>query len=523
MDDPFLGLVGAAAIALVVALLARWRGLPVAIPVLVAGVLVDLLPFGPVAPPDPEVVLIAALAPLVFGEALGASYRELRSLRRPVLLLSVVLVAVSALAVGWAIAAVVPGITFAAACALGAVLAPTDAVAVAASARRAGLPRRVVAILEGESLVNDGTGLTLLRVALVAAAAGGVTAADAAGVFALSVLVGVAVGGAFGLALAWALRTFHDAVAVNSLVIIVPIPVYFTAERFDGSGILAVVATALIVASGMQRTVGFSGRSAAVAVWRHITFILQAFAFFLIGMELPQAVRALSADDLRLLPVTVAVTFLVLVGTRALFTLIMTVGAARLWGGPATAWRSAVVLTWAGARGPVSGLAVFTIPVAVTAGTPFPARDLIIATTFCVIVLTLLLAPTVGPLARALRLSAAPEANAEPSIRGALLRAGLERLEEVVAEADLRGESIPSNVIEAVRGPLERELKHVETDPPGAVADAEIVRSLGEAVVHAQQEELVRLRDSGDVPDLLARRIQSELDAQAAAMRRMQT
>jgi len=522
VDDPFLGLVGAAAIALVVALLARWRGVSLAIPVLVAGVVVDVLPFGPVAPLDPEVVLIAALAPLVFGEALGASYRELRSLRRPVLLLSVVLVVVSALAVGWAMTKVVPGITFAAACALGAVLAPTDAVAVAASARRAGLPRRIVAVLEGESLVNDGTGLTLLRVALVAAAAGGVTALDAVGVFAVSVIVGVTVGVAFGIALVWALRTFHDAVAVNSLVVIVPIPVYFCAERFEGSGILAVVATALIVAAGMQRTVGFSGRSAAMDVWRHITFILQAFAFFLIGMELPRVLRALGHDDLRMLPATVAVTFAVLVGARAVFTLVMTLGAARHWGGAAAAWRSALVLTWAGARGPVSGLAVFTIPVVVTTGAPFPARDLIVATTFCVIVLTLVLAPTVGPLARALGLRAVTDTGAEATIRGALLRAGLERLEEVVAEADLRGEAMAAGTVRAVRVPLEHDLDLVESADASAVTDQQQVLALRAAVLHAQQEELVRLRDAGDVADHVARQIQADLDAQLAAVRRMQ-
>lgn len=522
VDEPFLGLIGAAAIALVIALLARWRGLPIAIPVLVAGVVVDLVPFGPSAPPDPEVVLIAALAPLVFGEALGASYRELRSLRRPVLLLAVGLVIVTALAVGAVVSLVVPGITFAAACALGAVLAPTDAVAVAASARRAGLPRRIVAVLEGESLVNDGTGLTLLRVALIAAAAGSVTVAQAAGVFLLSVAVGVLVGGSFGLALVWGLRTFHDAVAVNSLVIIAPVPVYFAAEHVQGSGILAVVITALIVAAGMQRTIGFGGRSAAVDVWRHITFILQAFAFFLIGMEFPRVLRALRAEDLALLPGVVALVLLVLVGTRALFTLGMTLGSSRFWGGPSAAWRSAVVLTWAGARGPVSGLAVFTIPVAVSTGNAFPGRDLLVAATFCIIVITLLLAPTVGPLARRLRLSSTADASGEAIARAVLLRAALDRLDEAVTEADLRGDPIPGSTIAAVRLPLEHDLEALEGSAEGQSSnDTAGVRELREAILHAQQEELTRLRDAGDVPDHLARRLQVELDAAVSAVRRM--
>jgi CPA1 family monovalent cation:H+ antiporter len=439
-----------------------------------------------------------------------------------VLLLAVGLVIVCALAVGAAVSLVVPGITFAAACALGAVLAPTDAVAVAASARRAGLPRRIVAVLEGESLVNDGTGLTLLRVALIAAAAGSVSVAQTAGVFMLSVAVGVLVGAAFGMALVWGLRTFHDAVAVNSLVIIAPVPVYFAAEQLQGSGILAVVITALIVAAGMQRTIGFGGRSAAVDVWRHITFILQAFAFFLIGMEFPRVLRALRAEDLVLLPPVVGVAFVILVATRALFTFGVTMGSPRLWGGPSAAWRSAVVLTWAGARGPVSGLAVFTIPVAAAGGEAFPARDLLVATTFCIIVITLLLAPTVGPLARRLRLTSAADPSGEATARAVLLRAALDRLDAAVTEADLRGDPIPGAAIAAVRLPLEHDLEAFEGSAEGQSSnDASRIRGLREAVLHAQQEELTRLRDAGDVPDQLARRLQVELDAAVDAVRRM--
>jgi CPA1 family monovalent cation:H+ antiporter len=309
---------------------------------------------------------------------------------------------------------------------------------------------------------------------------------------------------------------------VNSLVIIAPVPVYFAAEQLQGSGILAVVITALIVAAGMQRTIGFGGRSAAVDVWRHITFILQAFAFFLIGMEFPRVLRALRAEDLTLLPAVVAVVLVILVATRALFTLGMTLGSPRLWGGASAAWRSALVLTWAGARGPVSGLAVFTIPVAGAAGGTFPNRDLLVATTFCIIVITLLLAPTVGPLARGLRLSTTADTSGEATARAVLLRAGLDRLDEAVTDADLRGDPIPGSTIAAVRLPLEHDLEVLEGSAEGQSAtDPASVRALREAVLHAQQEELTRLRDAGDVPDQLARRLQVELDAAVESVRRM--
>ena len=232
-------------VAIAVAGFARWRGWGVAIPVVTAGVIVGLLPFGPSAPDDAGEVFLLILAPLVFGEALSGSYVDFRRFRRPIFALAVGLVIVSSVVVGAVATVLVPGLPLAMAFALGAILSPTDAVAVANIARRVALPRRVVTILEGESLVNDGTGLTLLRVALAAAAAGTVSGGDIALILFQSVVGGLAVGVGAGLILAWVIRRGSDQTVANAMVLIATFPVYYVAEEVGGSGILAVVATAL--------------------------------------------------------------------------------------------------------------------------------------------------------------------------------------------------------------------------------------------------------------------------------------
>ena len=181
--------------------------------------------------------------------------------------------------------------------ALGAIVSPTDAVAVSTIAKRVALPRRLVSILEGESLVNDGTGLTALRVAVVAAVAGSVTMLDAAGLLAAAVGIGVLIGVLAGWGMSTVLRRSRDLVAANSLIVVAPFLIYVVAEEFEGSGILAVVVAALWLANTQHADPGWSGRLAGTTVWRHVTFILQTFAFCLIGLEIPEVFGRLGSEE----------------------------------------------------------------------------------------------------------------------------------------------------------------------------------------------------------------------------------
>jgi Na+/H+ antiporter len=357
---------------------------------------------GPSAPTDPEVVLVAVLAPLVFGEALSSSIVDLRRVSRPVMALAIGLVVFGAFVVGYVAFILVPGIPFAAALCLGAILAPTDAVAVAATAKTAGLPRRLVSILEGESLVNDGTALTLLRVAALSAAAGSFSPRQGALILATSVLGGLLVGIIGGALLVIVVRRGNDVTVANSFILIAPFPIYFAADKLEGSGILAVVSAALIVAQGTSSSITYTGRLHAASLWRTVTFILQAIAFCLVGLELPAVLQEMDETSRQQLLILVPAVFVALVGSRFVFVYLKSLFNPNVDQRKDHSW---VITGWSGTRGPISALAAFTLPVTLAdESTPFPFRSLIISTTFCVVLITLLLAPTIAPLARRLNL-----------------------------------------------------------------------------------------------------------------------
>lgn len=515
MSELSEGLVAGLLVALLVAAFARWRGWSVAIPVLVAGIVIGFLPWGPTAPDEAGELFLLILAPLVFGEALSTSYIDFRKFRQPIFALAVGLVLLSSVAVGAVAAAIVPGLPLALAFALGAILAPTDAVAVAALARRVAMPRRVVTILEGESLVNDGTGLTLLRVALAAAAAGTVSGGEIALILAQSVIGGLLVGVGAGFALAWLVRRGPDQTVVNSFVLIAPFPVYFLAEALGGSGILAVVATALIVANTMLTHRRFEGRRSSVAAWRQITFILTASAFFLVGLELPETVLALPGEELRLLPLLVLAVVGVLVGSRIVFVLGYAAVSRR--GDGRIGWREAVVLAWAGTRGPVSGLAAFSLPLGVGVEAAVDQSRLMQATTFVVIAVTLALSPTLGIVARMVGLKSDDLSDDERAVEVALATRGLDALDEAVRQAAEQRRPVPHGVEATLRARLAGDLERIEGSGELPIEEADGV-GLELAVLKAQQDELLRLRESG-TPDAVIRPAMHALDIQLSALR----
>jgi CPA1 family monovalent cation:H+ antiporter len=499
-------------IAVLIAGICRNKGWSSAIPLLIAGIVVGVAPLGPTGPADPELVLVLVLAPLVFGEALTSSIVDLRRVSRPVMALAVGLVIFGAVLVGFVAQWIVPGLWTPMAFALGAILGPTDAVAVSATARKAGLPRRLVHVLEGESLVNDGTALTLLRVCSVAAAAGSVTAWQAAEILAASVLGGVVVGLIGGLALVAVVRRSRDTTVDNGAILLAPLPLYYLAELVHGSGILAVVIAALVIAHGTSSAITYTGRLQAASLWTTVTFILQSAAFFLVGIEMPLVIRELPDDQISTLLVAIPVIFLTLVAARFIFVFVMTTVA----GTRNSGW---IVAAWAGTRGPVSALAAFTVPVATVAGQPIPDRNMVISVTFGVVVLSLLLAPTVAILARHLDLPKDDDQAVRGRVRVALARAALDRLEQIEETGQRTGEPVPAPVLDALRAQAEEELNRATAVYAGPdVADERLARALGVEMMRAEQEELLRLRDREGLPDFLVRQMQREIDVRIRAL-----
>ncbi|MCU0294463.1 MAG: sodium:proton antiporter [Candidatus Nanopelagicales bacterium] len=502
--------------AVVLAGICRNRGWSSAIPLLIAGIAFGLAPFGPQGVSDPELFLVLILAPLVFGEGLTSSIVDLRRVSKPVMALAVGLVVFGAVLVGVVTTWLIPGIWTSMAFALGAILGPTDAVAVSATARKAGLPRRLVNILEGESLVNDGTALTLLRVASVAAAAGSVTALDGAKILVTSVLGGVLVGGVAGWILMQLVRRGRDATVTNAVILVAPLPIYVLAEVVEGSGILAVVLAALVVAHGSSNEVEYTGRLQATGLWRTITFVLQSVAFFLVGLEIPLVIDRLPADELRQLALAVPVVFLTLVVGRFVFVYLMAVLSRGDLRRPE--W---LIAAWAGTRGPISALAAFTLPVTTTAGAPIPGRGLVISTTFGVVLLSLLLAPTVAWLAGRTSLDKDDDSATRRRVRVALARAALDRLDEIEDESERSGEPLAASVVSRLR-----EMAQVRLDRSLAIEQGDTRRHehlvsakvLSVQMMRAEQEELFRLRDSEGLADEILREMQQEIDARIRAL-----
>ena len=312
--------------------------------------------------------------------------------------------------------------------------------------------------------------------------------------------------------------------AANALVLVAPFLLYALAEAMDGSGILAVVVAGLVIAHVQNSDPGHSGRVQSVIVWRHITFVLQAVAFFLVGLELPEVMRRLSSSELTSVLVLVPTVVVALIVTRVVFVYAMVgLGRARRAGMPqGSLVKSAAIIGWAGARGPVSGLAAFSIPVAFAPGELVPFRDVILATTFCVVVVTLLLSLTLAPLSRLLGIPPDDDAEVLQRIDVLLARAAVDRLSDLEMEAQDRGTPIAPEVSDRLRTDAERRIRtssHREDATQTEELSTAQLLSTAREMVRAEQEELIRLRDEEGMPDAIVRPLLRELDMRAQALR----
>ncbi|MEU8924969.1 sodium:proton antiporter [Kitasatospora sp. NPDC048545] len=382
---------------------AHRTGVSPPIAAVVAGLLVSFVPGVPDYHLDPDLALVVFVPPLVYSDAVESSYLNLRANARPIGLLSVGLVLFTTSVVGLAAHAVVSGMPWADAFVLGAILAPTDAVAAVSIARRLGLPRRIVTILVAESIVNDATGMTVFRLTLAVALGGATTFLDGVAEFAYTSLAGVAV----GLALALPVRRLRgwlaDAVTENAVMLLVPFGAYAAAESFHASGVLAVLAAGLYLGHHFAGA-SHEARLQEKATWRLATCVLEAVSFALIGLQLRPVLQALHTTDAAALGRYAAVVFAAMLLARAVWifpaTYLPRRPSARLRGrDPAPPWQHPAAICWAGTRGVVSLAAAFAVP------PDLPDRDLVLFLTFSAVLGTLLVQGVGFPaVARRLRL-----------------------------------------------------------------------------------------------------------------------
>ncbi|MEV5506018.1 Na+/H+ antiporter [Streptomyces orinoci] len=505
------------------------RRTPVPAPLLLvaAGLVASYLPGVPGYALQPEVVLPLLLPPLLHTAALESSYLDLRANLRPVALLSVGYVLFATLAVGWAAYLVVPGLPLPAALVLGAVVAPPDAVAATAIARRLGLPSRITTILQGESLVNDATAITAYKVALAAVVGTGVGWAQGIGEFAMAALGGIATGLVLMVPLHWLRKRLRDPLLQNTLSLLIPFAAYAAAEQLGASGVLAVVVVGLYLGHRAWQ-VDFATRLQEEAVWRMVSFILESVVFALIGLQLPVVLRGLGAYGLGQALWYALAVFLAVVVSRFLWvfpaTFLPRALSARIRERePDTDARGVVVVGWAGMRGVVSLAIAFAIPVTAHHGSPFPARNLILFLTFGTVIGTLVVQGlTLPPLIRALRLPGRDEQAetlVEAQAQSEASLAAERRLEELLAD---ERNALPQPLADRLRAVLERR-RNAVWERLGAVhqvtgesVDA-TYRRLTREVIGAERAVFVALRDARRIDDEMLRTLLRRLDFEEAA------
>ncbi|MFH9857736.1 Na+/H+ antiporter [Streptomyces sp. NPDC017202] len=422
----------------------RWN-LPAPVLMTLLGIVLAVADFVPDVNVPPDLILPLLLPPLLYAAVRRTSWRQFTANKRPIFLLAVALVFVTMLCVAAVAHAIVPGLPIAAAVALGALVAPPDPVAATAVAGQLGLPRRLVSILEGEGLFNDVTAIVLYHVAIAAVVSGTFSPWEAGLDLVLSAVVAVAV----GLALGWGANRLMDLLGDPTLQIgltlLVPYASYVLAEEFHGSGVLAVLTTALFLAEYATDPDDVMTRLAGHTFWNIIDTLVTGVAFGLIGLELHMAIRTASGRWGEMLGWAAAVVAVVIL-VRLLWLLPATWLAQRMHARRdhdediPTTWRETVVMWWSGMRGVASVALALAIPLRTDEGAAFPDRDEIVFIAFGVIMATLVLQGLTLPwLVKRLGVQAdtgrEKEFEKELAVRAA--KAAKRRLREIEAEEEL--------------------------------------------------------------------------------------
>lgn len=524
LDLVLLGVLAAVALFLLVA---QRSGLPYPILLVVGGGLLGFLPSMPDTALDPDIVLVIFLPPLLYSAAFFSSLRDLRDNLRPISMLAIGLVIATTLVVGVVAKLVIDDLSWAAAFTLGAVLSPTDPVSATAIAGRTGAPRRFITVVEGESLVNDATGLIAYRFGVAAVLTGSFSIFDAAGTFAYSAAGGIAMGVAVGWVIAWVRYRIDDPPTEITVSVLTPYFAYLPAEALGVSGVLAAVTAGIWLGWRSPVLITPSTRIQTFAFWEILVFILNAALFILVGLELPhvlQAARAGTSDGalagygLLIAATVVAVRFLWVFPTTYLPRII----SSRIRdGSPVPDVGHTLLVAFTGMRGAVSLAAALAIPETTHAGAPFPGRDLIIFLVYVTILVTVVAQGlTLTPLIRALNVEDDEDARStrESKARLRAADAAIRRIEELAPQEWVREETA-TRMRAMYEYRVRRFSAHLDDEDDGDIErGSQAYQRLRREVLNAERGEIIRLRNQGFINDEMMRRIERDLDLEDARL-----
>jgi len=479
---------------------------------IVVGIVGSYLTFVPDVHLDPQVVLLGLLPPLLYAASLQTSLVDFNANRRPILLLSVGLVAFTTAGVAVLVHALISDLGWAASFAIGAVVAPPDAIAASAIGRRIGLPRRIVTILEGESLLNDATALVALRTALAGGAVWYLMARD----FALAAGGGVLVGLAFFLVIGLIRKHVTDPVLDSGLSFLTPFAAYISAEEIHASGVISVVVAGLLLGHKAPVIQVAQSRIAERMNWRSIAFLLEGSVFLLIGLQARSIILAVGVDELGRgrIGLICGLTLVVVIALRMAWVFFARYALVRPGpdeSGHAPPWTYTFLLGWAGMRGVVTLAAAFVIP-------PDTAhREVLLLIAFTVTAGTLLIQGLSLPwLARLLRVPS-PDAGADALARANLLhqasQAGLAELEKLEEED-------PHDVSETIRERIRRRdyAAWERVNASSAETPSEIYARRRKLMIDAERRRVLEIRSTGTVPHEVVAEVLAMLDVEESML-----
>jgi monovalent cation/hydrogen antiporter len=497
---------------------ARRLNLPYPALFVLGGVALGLIPVIPHITLEPELVLVVFLPPLLFEAAFGTPLRDLRANLWPIARLSVGLVIVTTVVVAAVAQALVPGLGWAAAFALGAIVAPTDAIAATSVFRRLGVPRIVTTLVEGESLFNDATALIAYRAAVLAVITGTFVLSTALGNFVIAAIGGIVIGWAVGRVMAVIVKWLDDPPVEVVVSLLIPYVAFLPAEQLHLSGVLAVVTAGLVIGRRLGTMLSPSSRVLWLTSWKMVGFVLNGLVFVLLGLALPDILRGESAlAPLELLGLAVLICAVVIV-TRFVWVFLTSLlpGSPRRRiadRDPKLAWRLTFLVGWSGLRGAVSLAAALALPL------DFPERNLILLLTFAVILATLVGQGLTLPwVVRWARWDGADgEADETQFARATMYAAGL----GAVRLARNRWPDHEPLLVRLESGLQDRE-QHLASEDPAEtnerrqehLAHQEIQLS----VIGSQRNAIIALRDAGEINDATLRELERELDLEELRM-----
>jgi CPA1 family monovalent cation:H+ antiporter len=487
-----------------------------------------LLAFGPGVPKvtmPPEVVLVGILPPLLYRSAYATGLRELRQNLRPISLLAVGLVTLTMVGVA-VVAHWITDLGWAESFVLGAVVSPTDPIAASAIGRRLGVPRRLIDIIEGESLVNDGTALVLLRTAIVAAVAGSFSAWDATWHLVVNIVGGIAVGLAIGYVIRRVRRVLDNPPLEITIAFLTGYFTFLPASALHVSGVLAVVTAGIYMGWYTPELTTVQTRLQGEGFWDVLTFLLNVLLFGLVGLQLRPVLDGLSGREGWSLVGDAAVIVVAVILLRIIWVFPATylprwLSARIRERDPSPPWRYPAFVSWTGMRGAVTIAAALLIPLNTDAGTPFPGRDLIVFFAFAVVLGTLVgQGLSLPAVIRALRLEADDGgAEAEEALaRVRAAEAALGRLEELAPEP-----WVIDATAERLRGlyrfRIDRFSARTDPDGDGKIEKQSLkYQKLRRELLEAERHAVVELRNTGDISDEVMRRIERDLDLEIARL-----